>query len=61
MSAGILVMVVMMGAMLIMGGHKMGHKHAEPAMHEVAVSSTTAVSTAAVQYAGPEETEGHAH
>ncbi len=61
MSAGILVMVVMMGAMLIMGGHKMGHKHSESAVHEVTVSSTTAVSTAAVQNAEPEKTEGHAH
>lgn len=52
MTSGLAVMALMMGAMLLLGGHKMGHKHQEPAPQAVGVSSTTAVSTAPVKDSG---------
>ena len=63
MATGILIMALMMGGMYLFG-HKMGHKHNKHASHEIAVSSSTAISTAAVQNVEPAEgikdTE-HAH
>lgn len=51
MAGGLIVMALMMGAMFLLGGHKTGHKHPEPAPQTVAVSAAV-VSTAPVQSPG---------
>lgn len=51
MAGGLIVMALMMGAMFLLGGHKTGHKHPEPAPQTVAVSAAV-VSTAPVQNPG---------
>ena len=61
MATGILIMALMMGGMYLFG-HKMGHKHNKHASHEIAVSGSTAISTAAVQNAAlAEEIKDAAH
>ncbi len=66
-TAGIIIMVVMMGAMLLSGGHgmmgKMEHDQNKSASHEVTVSTPTAVSTSAVQSTPANDTRDaeHAH
>lgn len=52
MAGGLIVMALMMGAMFLLGGHKIGRKHKEPAPQAVAVSSTTIVSTVTAQNVG---------
>jgi len=61
-TGAIILMAAMMGAMFLFGGHGKGHKNCKHASHEAAVSSSTAVSTSAVQNApAVEETKDPAH
>lgn len=60
-TGGIIVMVAMMGAMFLFGGHGKGHKHNKDAPPE-AVSGAAVISTAAAQGApAGEETKDPAH
>lgn len=52
MTGGLILMAVMMGTMFLLGGHKLGSRHQEPALPAVAVSSTAPVSTVPVQNFG---------
>lgn len=60
-TAGIVVMVVMMSAMFLFGGHGKKHKHNGHATPEIAVSTSTAVSTSAVQSVAPEKVKDTEH
>ncbi|MDP2864808.1 MAG: hypothetical protein Q8O90_01020 [Elusimicrobiota bacterium] len=60
-TAGIVVMAVMMGAMFLFGGHGKGHKHNKDAPPE-AVSGGAVISTAAAQGApAGEDAKDSAH
>jgi len=67
MTAGLLIMAAMMGAMFLLGGHKSGHKHDAPpakTAQEVQTSSMAVVSTAPPQNVSPAAAlpeAGHAH
>ncbi len=60
-TAAIILMAAMMGAMFLFGGHGKGHKHNKHATPEIAVSTSTAVSTSAVQSVAPEKVKDTEH
>lgn len=61
-TAGIIVMALMMGAMFF-GGHGMKNKHSDHQQHastEIAVSSSTAIAVSATPVDGEKDAQ-HAH